>query len=74
MSNSTPEEEEEGSETEKMSVGVEKVQRMCASNAHKSEGVMTKHTKEDLGDGWTKYVCSSCGQVKFAVGEEVERD
>ena len=25
-----------------------------------------RHTKEDSGDDWTKYVCSSCGKVKFA--------
>ena len=25
-----------------------------------------EHTQEDGEDGWTRYVCSSCGKVKFA--------
>jgi len=25
-----------------------------------------RHTEEDSGEGWTRYVCSSCGKVKFA--------
>ena len=25
-----------------------------------------KYTVEDSGEGWTRYVCSSCGKVKFA--------
>jgi len=24
-----------------------------------------EHTMEDGGDGWKRYVCSSCGAVKF---------
>jgi len=24
-----------------------------------------EHTMEDQEDGWTRYVCSSCGKVKF---------
>jgi predicted SprT family Zn-dependent metalloprotease len=38
-----------------------KVRYPCKCNKNDPE-----HTKEDSGEGWTRYVCSSCGKVKFA--------
>jgi len=38
----------------------QKVRYPCKCNKTDPE-----HTKEDSGDGWTRYVCSSCGKVKF---------
>jgi hypothetical protein len=35
----------------------------------KCSSVDPEHTMEDGGDGWIRYVCSSCGQVKFSRGE-----
>ncbi len=32
-----------------------------------------EHTKEDGGDGWTRYVCSSCGKVKFAFRDGADK-
>ena len=39
----------------------QKIRYPCKCNRADPE-----HTKEDSGDGWTRYVCSSCGKVKFA--------
>jgi predicted SprT family Zn-dependent metalloprotease len=39
----------------------QKVRYPCKCNRADPE-----HTKEDQEDGWTRYVCSSCGKVKFA--------
>ena len=33
-----------------------------------------EHTIEDGGDGWTRYVCSSCGKVKFVWIGRVVKD
>ena len=33
-----------------------------------------EHTKEDGGDDWTRYVCSSCGKVKFAWRDSTVKD
>ncbi len=33
-----------------------------------------EHTIEESGDGWTRYVCSSCGKVKFAFRERADKD
>jgi predicted SprT family Zn-dependent metalloprotease len=38
----------------------QKVRYPCKCNRADPE-----HTMEDEGDGWTRYVCSSCGKVKF---------
>ncbi|MGD2200184.1 MAG: hypothetical protein PVJ38_00965 [Candidatus Bathyarchaeota archaeon] len=32
----------------------------------KCDTVDPEHTVEDSGDGWKRYVCSSCGGVKYA--------
>jgi hypothetical protein len=32
----------------------------------KCSKVDPEHTTEDQEDGWTRYICSSCGKVKFA--------
>ena len=50
----------------------EKVRRLCKSSAHTSPGSIINHTKEVFSDGWTRYVCCTCGQVKFTMGEEAE--
>ncbi len=39
----------------------QKVRYPCKCNKTDPE-----HTMEDSGDGWKRYVCSSCGKVKFA--------
>jgi len=48
------------------------VKRLCKSSAHKPPGAITAHKKEVFSDGWTRWVCSQCGQVKFVLGEEAE--
>jgi len=42
----------------------EKVQRLCKSSFHVVPVVKT-HAKRLLEDGWTRYICQTCGQVKF---------
>jgi len=53
-------------------ISKEKVRRMCKSSSHASPGSLFVHTKEVFSDGWTRYVCNTCGQVKFTMGEEEE--
>ena len=48
------------------------VKRLCKSGAHRPPGSITIHKKEVFSDGWTRWVCSKCGQVKFTRGEESE--
>ena len=45
------------------------VRRPC-----KCSRVDPKHTTEDQEDGWTRYVCSSCGKVKYAWSEGAIKD
>ncbi len=33
-----------------------------------------EHTVEDGEDGWTRYVCSSCGKVKFSWSSRAVKD
>ncbi|MBA7552611.1 hypothetical protein ES705_45180 [subsurface metagenome] len=54
-------------------VSAGKVKRVCKCWVKKPKVPTFKlHTKEVFSDGWTKFVCSDCGQVKFALGERVE--
>ncbi len=49
-------------------ISVEKVKRLCNSNYHGASGSIIMHTKEVFSDGWTRWVCFTCGQVKFSRG------
>jgi len=40
----------------------------------KCSSVDPEHTVEDCGDGWMRYVCSSCGKVKFSRGGGAVKD
>ncbi len=45
-----------------------KVEHLCKCWSKKL--VIKLHTKEVFSDGWTRWVCSNCGKVKFTWGEE----
>ncbi len=49
-------------------ISMEKVKRLCKSGAHKPPGAILLHRKEVFSDGWTRWVCYKCGQVKFTRG------
>lgn len=60
-------------------ISKERVKRLCKSNAHRAPGASghkskIMHTKEVLSDGWTRWVCSNCGQVKFSKGITYEEE
>ena len=57
-------------EEEVVRISKERIKRLCANSSHSVPGIFS-HTKEVFSDGWTRYVCLNCGQVKFARGEEV---
>jgi predicted SprT family Zn-dependent metalloprotease len=46
-----------------------KIRYSCKCNRTDPE-----HTIEDAGDGWTRYVCSSCGKVKFMWSSGAAKD
>jgi len=53
----------------------EKVKILCKCWTKKPTSPTLKtHTKEVFSDGWTKWTCSECGQVKFTMGEEAEAE
>lgn len=35
------------------------------------EQALTRHRARDMGDGWTRLECISCGQVKFVRTEAI---
>lgn len=47
-----------------------KVKSLCKCWSKKP--IIKLHTKEVFSDGWTRWVCSNCGKVKFTRGEEAE--
>ena len=49
-------------------ISKEKVRRLCKSNYHGPSGSIVNHKKEVFSDGWTRWVCLMCGQVKFSIG------
>jgi len=51
-------------------ISKEKVKRLCKCWTKKMDPILKIHTKEVFSDGWTRWVCSNCGQVKFTMGEE----
>ena len=53
---------------EPIRISKDKVTRLCWSNFHGSSGSKAMHTREIFSDGWTRWVCGSCGQVKFSIG------
>ena len=40
-----------------------KSQRLC--KCWSKEPALKRHRKEVFSDGWTRWVCSNCGKVKF---------
>jgi len=47
-------------------ISKEKVEYLCKCWSKKS--TIKLHTKEVFSDGWTKWICSKCGKVKFTRG------
>ena len=47
-------------------ISKEKVEYLCKCWSKKS--TIKLHTKEVFSDGWTRWVCSKCGKVKFTRG------
>jgi len=50
-------------------ISTEKIKILCKCWTKKPTPPTFKtHTKEVFSDGWTKWICSECGQVKFTIG------
>lgn len=52
-------------------ISTEKAKRPCKCTKldHRDPNIRnTLHRKEVFSDGWTRWVCSKCGQVKFSKG------
>jgi len=72
-------EEEEDDEAEEITekekpilLSIEKVEILC--KCWSKEPTLKLQTKEVFSDGWTRFVCSNCGKVKFTRGEEAEAE
>jgi len=60
---------------EPTSLSKEKVKIRCKCWIGKHEKPTFKtHKKEVFSDGWTKWTCSFCGQVKFTIGMTFEEE
>ena len=59
---------------EPIRISKDKVQKLCQSNYHGTSGSTLMHTREVFSDGWTRWVCLTCGQVKFSRGITVKKD
>jgi len=75
------EEEEEDDEAEEITekvkpilLSMEKVEILCKCWSESKKFTLKIHTKEVFSDGWTRFVCSRCGQVKFKRGKEAEAE
>jgi len=55
-------------------ISMEKVKRLCKCWVKPKPPTLKIHTKEVFSDGWTRWVCSKCGQVKFTRGIIVEEE
>ena len=55
-------------------LSTKEVKRLCKSNTHRPPGLITLHTKEVFSDGWTKWICLSCGQLKFTMGLTIKEE
>jgi transposase-like protein len=53
-----------------MLISTEKVNHLCKCWTKPRPPSLKRHTKEVFSDGWTRWVCSNCGKVKFTWGEE----
>ena len=54
-------------------ISTEKINHLCKCWSKKPTlPTLKTHTKEGYSDGWTKWVCSECGQVKFTIGMTFE--
>jgi len=49
-------------------ISKERVERLCKCWTKPRPPSLKRHTKEVFSDGWTRWVCSQCGQVKFTRG------
>ena len=47
-------------------ISKEKIEYLCKCWSKKP--TIKLHTKEVFSDGWTKWICSKCGKVKFTRG------
>lgn len=67
-----------GPEKEEVTViSTEKAKRPCkCRKLDKRDPVIrtTPHTKEVFSDGWTRWTCGDCGQVKFSMGMTFEEE
>jgi hypothetical protein len=62
------------SEKEMCVKGVYMSAKQTVRHPCKCSRVDPEHTIEDGGDGWTRYVCSSCGKVKFVWSGDAVKD
>ncbi len=68
---SLPEHSEEVTEKEEPTlISKEKAKHPCKCSEHRA----VLHKKEVFSDGWTKWICSKCGQVKFTRGKTSKED
>ena len=54
-----------------LSTGKAKILCKCWSGKPKPPTAKL-HSKEVFSDGWTRWVCSNCGKVKFTMGMTLE--
>jgi len=47
-------------------ISKKKVKHLCKCWSKKP--ILKRHTKEVFSDGWTRWVCSNCGKIKFTTG------
>ena len=59
---------EEPVEVTTVSTGKAEYPCKCRKSGEDDMPKLTLHRKEVLSDGWTRWVCLKCGQVKFSRG------
>ena len=65
--------EEMAEKEEPTLISKKKARHLCKRSKHDPHKA-TPHTKEVFSDGWTRWVCSKCGQVKFTKGMTFEEE
>jgi len=58
--------EEKTEKVEPTLISKEIVKHLC--KCWHGKQTLKLHTKEVFSDGWTKWTCSECGQIKFTKG------
>jgi len=53
-------------------ISTEKAKHLCKCWSKKP--TLKLHTKEVFSDGWTRWVCSNCGKVKFTRGMALKEE